>query len=266
MYDDYDGVYFSIQSLRMNHPEVLDRLEFVIINNNPKSKHGKAIHKFKNWIQEPVQYLEFDGFSSTAIRNKVFEIAETDYVLCMDSHVLIVPGALKKLINFYDTNQDDGNLLQGPLLYDDLKSISTHFNLIWRDYMYGVWGTDPRGTDPKSAPFEIAAQGLGLFSCRKENWLGFSKLFRGFGGEEGYIHEKYRKAGKKTLCLPFLQWVHRFDRPDGVPYRLQMEDRFRNYMIGFKEVYSDVTPVLEQFSGIINSDVITAVKKELNIT
>ena len=37
--------------------------------------------------------------------------------------------------------------------------------------------------------------------------------FREFGGEEWYIHEKYRQAGAKCLCLPFLRWQHRFADP-----------------------------------------------------
>ncbi len=37
VYDDFDGVYFTLQSLRLHHSEVLDRLEFVIINNKPTS-------------------------------------------------------------------------------------------------------------------------------------------------------------------------------------------------------------------------------------
>jgi hypothetical protein len=49
----------------------------------------------------------------------------------------------------------------------------------------------------------IPAQGMGVFACRKNNWLGFNPKFRGFGGEEGYIHEKYRKNGKQVICLPF---------------------------------------------------------------
>ena len=51
-------------------------------------------------------------------------------------------------------------------------------------------------------PFAVPAQGMGLFSCRREAWLGFNPNFRGFGGEEFYIHEKYRQAGRRTVCLP----------------------------------------------------------------
>jgi hypothetical protein len=70
-------------------------------------------------------------------------------------------------------------------------------------------------------------QGLGVFSCRKAAWLGFNPAFRGFGGEEGYIHEKFRQAGARTLCLPFLRWGHRFGRPAGVPYPVLLNDKVK---------------------------------------
>ena len=237
VYDDYEGLYFTIQSLRLHHKEVLDRLEFVIINNNPKSAQGREIRKFVDWLKEPVTYVEFDSFSATSLRDKIFGLANTEYVLVLDCHVLLDPGSLKKLLDFYDAGKDHQNLLQGPLIYDDMKNVSTHFNLDkWGSDMWGVWDTDKRGKDPNNKPFEIPAQGLGLFTCRKDSWLGFNKKFRGFGGEEGYIHEKYRLAGCKAVCLPFLRWLHRFGRPAGVPYRPTKEDRFRNYMIGFQEI------------------------------
>jgi len=266
VYDDFDGAYFTIQSLRMHHREVLDKIEFVIINNNPNSDHGKALHGFKGWVQEPLTYVEFDAFSSTGIRDKIFTLANTEYVLIMDCHVLIDPGALRKLITFYDKGMDDGNLIQGPLLYDDLKTVSTHFDLDkWGSDMWGVWATDKRGEKKDAEPFEIPAQGLGLFTCRKDSWLGFNNKFRGFGGEEGYIHTKYKNHGKKTLCLPFLRWLHRFERPNGVPFRVDLRDRFRNYMIGFQEIGKDTDEIIEKFKDIIPIKYIESVKKELDI-
>lgn len=265
-YDDFDGVYFTIQSLRLSHPEVMDEVEFVIINNNPKSEHGKAVYNFKNWVEEPLQYVEYSAYNSTSLRDKIFKLAETPYVLVMDCHVLIVPGALRKLIDFYDDKKDEGNLLQGPIMYDNLKDISTHFDLEWRSFMWGVWGHDERGNDPSNEPFEIPAQGLGLFSCRVANWLGLSTKFRGFGGEEGYIHHKFKNAGKKTLCLPFLRWVHRFERPNGVPYSVNVNDRFRNYMIGFNEIGKNTDEVIEIFKNSVSEDFIKTVKEELQIS
>jgi hypothetical protein len=247
-HDDYEGVYFTIQSIRMYHKEILNDIEFVIIDNSPDSVHGKTIRNFMNWIKEPVQYLPFKKYQSSTVKNKVFELADTPYVMCIDCHVLLDPGSIKKLIDFYDSGKDYGNLLHGPLIYDDCTSISTHFDLSkWGSHMWGQWDTDNRGKDPNGEPFEIPAQGMGLFSCRKNSWLGFNKNFRGFGGEEGYIHEKYRKVGKKTLCLPFLRWMHRFERPNGANYPNNLDDRFRSYYIGFKELGLDTTELFKCF-------------------
>lgn len=263
VHDDLDGLYFTIQSIRMFHKEVLDDIEFVIIDNNPSGTHAKCIREFIDWIEEPVQYLPFTKYNSTIVRNKIFELADTPYVLSIDSHVLIESGAIKKLIDFYENTQDKGNLLQGPLVYDNLKGISTHFDLVWQSNMWGVWGNDKRGEDPNGPPFEIPAQGLGLFSCRKDSWLGFNKEFRGFGGEEGYIHHKYKKNGKATLCLPFLRWNHRFYRPNGVSYPNNLVQRFRNYMIGFKELGLDTSELKSHFATSVCVGDIDAIEKEI---
>tara|TARA_R110000824_G_scaffold128317_3_gene289109 strand:+ start:126 stop:1961 length:1836 start_codon:yes stop_codon:yes gene_type:complete len=96
-------------------------------------------------------------------------------------------------------------------------------------------------------PFEIPMQGLGLFFVRKDAWLKFNEHSVGFGGEEGYIHEKYRKNGHKTLCLPFLKWLHRFGRPEGVKYPLTLNDKLRNYILGFTELGMSLEPVRKHF-------------------
>ena len=263
-YDDYDGVYFSIQAIRMYHREVLDQLEFIIVDNSPNSDHGKSNRKILEWIKEPVQYFPYTKKQSSTVKQKVFDLSETPYVLCMDSHVFLYPNSLKKLIDFYDSKKDGGNLLQGPLLYDDTENISTHFDLSkWGSHMWGTWAFDERGKDLENDPFEIPAQGMGLFSCRKDSWLGFNVNFNGFGGEEGYIHEKYRKNGKKTLCLPFLRWMHRFERPLGCQYSNSLYDRFRNYYIGFTELGLDKTILLENFKQFSSPPILKKIDDEI---
>ncbi|HJT33857.1 MAG TPA: DUF6171 family protein, partial [Pirellulales bacterium] len=95
--------------------------------------------------------------------------------------------------------------------------------------------------------FEIPGQGLGLFTCRKDAWLGFNEHMRGFGGEEMYIHAKYRQAGRKNLCLPFLRWNHRFGRPRGVPFPLTRWNKARNYVLGHQEMGWPLDPVRNHF-------------------
>jgi Glycosyltransferase family 25 (LPS biosynthesis protein) len=188
-------------------------------------------------------------------------------VLCVDCHVLFVPGALRSLLDYLTANPETPDLLQGPLLYDDLRSLSTHMEPRWSHGMYGVWGTDRRGADPSAPPFEIVMQGLGVFGCRRVAWPGFNPRLKGFGAEEGYIHEKFRRAGGRTLCLPFLRWVHRFGRPMGARYENSWEDRIRNCLIVASELGDDGSDVVEHFRAHLGVEaanrIIAAVSVEL---
>lgn len=96
-------------------------------------------------------------------------------------------------------------------------------------------GFKPLGFEDGPA-FDIPGMGLGLFSCRRDAWLGFNEFARGFGGEELYIHEKFRLAGRRCLCLPRLKWLHRFARPEGVKYPLTRFNKVRNYVLEFNEL------------------------------
>lgn len=263
-YDDFDGVYFSIQSLRLHHPEIVKHIEFLVIDNNPGSKHGEAVKGLTNWVKDaPVRYVPVADEKGTAQRDKVFSLATTPYVLCMDCHVMFPAGAISKLIEYMDANEA-GDLLHGPMLYDNMDIGATHMEKVWRAGMHGIWATDPRGLDRDSEPFDIPAHGMGVFACRKDAWVGFNKRFRGFGGEECYIHDKFRKNGRRVLCLPFLRWLHRFPRPGGVPYPISWADRVRNYLIGHEELGIPPEEVIEHFNGIMTPEGVRAVVDSLH--
>jgi hypothetical protein len=118
----------------------------------------------------------------------------------------------------------------------------------WRAGMWGIWGDMYK--DLPAEPFEIWAMGAGFFAVRRDTWLGFNPAFRGFGGETGYIQEKYRKAGRKVYCDPSKIWLHYFnDSTDGrqIPYKNNILDRIRNYVIGFEELGLDVEEVKAAF-------------------
>ena len=258
-FDDFDGVYFTIQSIRMYHSEVLDDIEFLVIDNNPESKHGKEVKDFLENQVPNSRYIPFTEYTGCTLKSKVFDYAETDAVLCVDCHVLLEQGSLQRLIEYYDENPETEDLFHGPLLWENLgevtikdgrkvKNVSTHFDLKWRGSMWGIWQShETLGYNLDDAPFEIPAQGTGLFSCRKDAWLGFNEHFREFGGEEGYIHEKFRKNGRKVMCLPFLRWVHRFYRPEGPPYPLSKSSRIRNFLIGHMELEIPLDDLIEHF-------------------
>lgn len=99
------------------------------------------------------------------------------------------------------------------------------------------------GSGDHQQPIKIFAQGLGLFLTRKNAWLKFNEHCVGFGGEECYIHTKYRQNGRHCYNLPFLKWLHRFGRPDGVQYILTLENKIKNYVLEFLELGLDLSPV-----------------------
>jgi hypothetical protein len=242
-YDDYDGLYFTIQAARMYHKDIT---EIVIIDNNPTSNHGKTVKDFSNW-QNPeckLVYVPFTEKVSSFNKEQVFKHATNEYVVVVDSHVLLFPESIKSLKNFYLNDHKPYDFIQGPLIYDDFKNYSTHLDLIWRTNFYGVWATK----ETNERFFEIPAQGMGCFSCKKSEWLGFNPLFKGFGGEEGYIHEKYKKHGGRCICLQDLKWMHRFHRINGAPFPNILEDRCFNYFIGRFELEMGYEDIIEHFS------------------
>ena len=262
-FDDYDGVYFSLQSMRLYHAEILDSVEFIIIDNNPTGPCGPDLKKLELSVPN-LRYIPEENIIGTTIKDRVFKEAAGEFVLCMDSHVMFPPGVLQKLLDYFDQNPNTKNLLQGPLLYDGLKETATNWALDhWSQGMLGKWHSDERGTLPTSSPFEIEAQGMGVFACRKDAWPGFNPLFRGFGGEEVYIHGKFRQLGHMALCLPFLRWVHRFGRPMGVPYPNSWDDRIRNGLIGYDELGWDSSALVAHFQELLGPEVANRIIKDV---
>jgi hypothetical protein len=265
-YDDFNGVYFTIQALRMYHPEVIDHVEFLVVDNHPDGPEGQTVRDFvTKWLPKARYVAAPEAVGTSAPRDLAFRLAEGEAVLCLDCHVLVAPGAIGRLLQFYAANPACRDLLHGPLLHDNGVLAATHMDPVWRSEMLGVWATDPRGESADAPPFEIPMHGCGLMSCRKEAWLGFHPQFRGFGGEEGYIHEKFRQAGRKVLCLPFLRWLHRFGRPQGVPYPLMRENRVRNYLLGRLELGLSHDDVLAHFAEFMSREQVEPILSELGL-
>lgn len=313
---DFHGAYFSIQDICKelvfnDRQDLLDRLEFLIIENANDNDHAQAVKNLKNstGLGEKFRVIDLEeNYGTSCTRNKIIEEANTEFVLVMDCHVFLCPvvEVLEKLFNFIDEYPNTKNLYQGPLVYDNMKGDSTHFNDEWGSGMWGRWGSawsckcgntnfsvtnvDNKccfidlvsqkqikecsfcntvfnndlgfsgheqallkskmkriGKNKNDTPFEIFSQGLGMFFTAKKHWLGFNDHCKGFGGEECYIHEKYRKNGRKAICLPFLKWLHRFQRPDGVKYELTLENKARNYILEFTELGLDLGPLKLHF-------------------
>lgn len=245
-YDDFDGVFYSVQALRMYHD--LDECEIVVVDNNPTSEEGKATKAFiEQRCSDIARYVPFtEKKGSCPPRGHLFDVARGEYTMCIDSHVFLEAGAIEDLKRWLVDNPTD-DLLHGPLLHNDLQRIqATHMTPQWRSEMFGTWGVDHEAMETDE-PFDIPQHGLGLFCAKTSTWLKFNPRFDGFSGGEGYIHEKYRKAGRRVLCLPFLKWMHKFARPRGVPHRPMLEQKIKNHLIGWHELGMDLGLIWNHF-------------------
>ena len=251
-YDEYDAAFFTVQSIRMYHPEIAGETAILVLDNHPTGPCAAALKSLEENVQG-YRYVPYDRFTGTTVKDFLFREANSEFVLVMDSHVLFPPGSLAKLVAFLKTQRHSSDLFQGPLISNDQSLQGTHFNPIWSRGMHGQWGIDQRAADPDAPPFEIPMQGMGVFACRKEAWPGFNPRFQGFCVEEGYLHDKIRRNGGKVMCLPFLRWLHRF-RPGGVPYALNWADRVRNYLIAYDELGLDNAPVREHFESLLGAE------------
>jgi hypothetical protein len=256
----------TLKNLAMYHATgpLVDAIQFVVIDTSPDTPYGDAIRAMCVNLGRRVKYVSMpENLGTTQPRERIFREADGDAVLVMDCHVNPYPGTLERLIRYYAEHPDCLDLLSGPLVYDNGYRTETHFADQWRGQMRGVWARDERiepmerwleggcFTDqPEIEPFEIPGMGLGMFTCRRSAWLGFNSHFRGFGGEEMYIHEKFRRAGRKAICLPWLLWWHDFSRPWGASYRNDLRDRVRNYVLGAIENGESLDPIYKHFVSL----------------
>lgn len=261
-FDDYDGVYFTLQAIMLYHPEVLEDIEVLVIDNHCEGPGAEHLVKLCNALPVPARYRIEEDIKGTAVKGQVFEKSTTPYTLCIDCHILIQPGAIKQLIEYFEAHPDTNDILHGPLMYDNHETLNTHFNDEWGSGMHGQWAMDERGKELEARPFEIKAMGMGLAACRTAAWPGYNKNFKGFFVEEQYVHEKFRRNGGKALCLPFLRWVHRFARPYGTKYENSWRDRITNYLYAYDELGMDRKEMLEHFEEHLNKPLIEAIVDE----
>jgi hypothetical protein len=209
-HNDYHGLYFTVHSLRMHHG--LREAQFVIVDQQEPPRqpddplhHGRQAQRLAERIG-----AKYDNFlarrGSGPAKNRVFELATGDIVLCVDTHVLFSLGAIAAAVEWLSQEDHKRDMVTGPCLNawgeSNASKPACQFAPIWSNGMFGKWASDPRYTGPESDPFPISMTGCGAFAMRKQFWPRFHPEFTGFGGEEGYIHERVRQCGGKVMCLP----------------------------------------------------------------
>ena len=262
-FDDWEGVWATVTSLFANHAEEMKNCEILILDQDCESKGGRLTGKYAtkamksrivNGHLHSAQYIPDRETSGVGpARNRLFEKASSDYVLVLDSHVVLDANVLKRLLWYYTRHPNSRDLLTGPLLSNGGGFVGTHQELQWRSGALGTWAKDKRAFNANGDPFEIPMQGLGLFSCRRDAFPGFSKQQRGFGCAEALFCQSFRDRGDAVLCHPALRWTHRFDDPAKKPYDIFLTDKLSNYMLEFERTGMDPSGLFDHFQGKLNA-------------
>ncbi|RME22940.1 MAG: glycosyltransferase family 2 protein, partial [Candidatus Zixiibacteriota bacterium] len=210
VHNNPQGVWMTIESIREKYPQCAQDVQFLVLDNCPDSVEGEATRDYvrnnldrsgDGWVGH---YIAATPRQSTSLRNLIFDCAETEYVMCLDSHIFLKgPNALPKTIAFLKSGAAGNDLYHGPAYHERGYIYATHMNPAFRGQNFGTWGVMQAESGGHvfhadwPEPIEIPAHGMGLFLARRDTWLRFHHAFRHFGGEECYIHEKYRLHGRK---------------------------------------------------------------------
>lgn len=259
VYDDFQGLMYSLQSLALYHRDHLSRI--VVVDNNPSSPDGAATRRYAESFGDWVRYVPYGQAVGTApAKDAVFRFSDADVTVCQDAHVLNLPGTFEALRAFYEARPDSRDLLYGTLVGNFGENvIATGMKDEWSGGMWGVWETDDRGRNPRNPAFEVWSGGGGWFATRTADWLGFHPAMRGFGGEEGYLAEKYARAGRRVWSLPGARWWHAFD--DALPEgKKRKGDRLlisqaRNYAVGLREIGVPLDRAAAEFADRLGREV-----------
>lgn len=271
--NDFGGFSFTLINLVNQLGSRLDEVEFVVVDNSPDTGHGLDTKDLAKSKLPNCNYVSLEPRRGTFAAKEVGILAaQTEFVLFIDSHVLLQDGVIEKLLWFCNNVGSTNDLFHGPLMNERWNIHATHMNPMLSKLNFGRWGTyrnENKSPLDNCEYYEVPLHGMGLFFVRRDAWLGFNPALFGFGSEEGYIHEKYRLHGRKCWSIPFLKWWHLFRRNSiEMRYETNIENKYRNYLISWKEVGLPIELIEQAFKNRIsveNKKIINDNVESLNI-
>jgi glycosyltransferase involved in cell wall biosynthesis len=227
-------LWFTLQSLAFDD---LDDVEIIVVDNGPSDEVMRVCLEFGH----PVRYVADVAVQSPYYpRNVGASVAKGEWLLFLDAHVLLNPGAIDTI----KSRICPGAVLDGacypplsmvhfPVGFRNQKTWYGHYKLTLAKNFWGEWGPTSKGVlTGRSGTYPIGASGIWAFLTRKADWEavgGFNPNFTGYGGGEVYLQLKYWRMGGQVLLDPAIWGVH-WSAPR--TYAANWRDRIRNVGIG----------------------------------
>ena len=156
---------------------------------------------------------------STAIRDRVFREALADFVVCIDPHALFEPKTVGKLVNQAEwiktTGKLAGDLFHGPMLYDYLEpdnTPATHMDPAGVTICSGLGAIWKKAKTRRANRSKYRCTGSAYLLAQRKHGPAFRRCLKALAGKKATSTKNSSKRGK-VWCLPWLRWLHRFDRP-----------------------------------------------------
>lgn len=206
-----------------------------------------ALNLLSNQFLVHIVQPSIEVFHPSGFRDFLFCKAQAPYVLCLEAGIQIFPETLIALHNYFSNNPTSSDLLQGffQLKLHGETYVSKQGSWSFTDQKSAItslrWSPQLEPEDSAKETQEITTQQhLGLFACRRDAWLGFNPRFRGLGGEEGYLHTKFRQVHQRVFALPCLLWKYDTDLVDSQVRNVYWFDLLYNYAVGYRELGKDL--------------------------
>lgn len=257
-YDDCSGFWMTASAIRMYHvPITNSQVEILVVDDMVKPQ--ETLQKMAAQTKSRYHHAGLNKGPAQA-KDECWRQAKGEYVLLIDSHVFLAPNSINFILNAIKNNQIGQDLWTGPLL-TEAQTISANCLLPeLRGNFFGIWSVDQKVAPGKK--IEIYGHGSAYTLMKKAHYPYFSKNFRGFAGEEIYIHEKVRRNGGKCYCLHELGWQHRFYREKPITYRCTNEDKYWNYLVAFYEMNWSTIQIRDYFRRKLPANLATKIETE----
>ncbi len=196
-----------------------NKVEFLFVDNEEIKKSGKLVKRDYKWIKylDPVKNLGFGGG-----RNFAAKFAKGEYLLMLDSDVVIEKKAFSKILSFIKSRKNAGIVsprltnISGKFTPSATKELTPLIGVLYLSFVNKYFGTLPpirhyllKGWDRKNTrPVEVAQ--LGAFVIRKSDFEkvgGFDpEMFLYF--EENDLAKKIQRLSKKVYLIGEVEVVH----------------------------------------------------------
>ena len=274
---DFHGVTYTLASLMAHHGTFGGRVEYVVVDNHPEAttrlkgcpecakiaKNGPTCSACSSALEdmatatrsEGARYVRWSEKQGTYPgKNQLKVEARGDWVLTMDSHVLLTPDTIQTVLDVIEKFPDSNDFFHFPVLFrsgsqeNPGRPAAADFRK--QQFIYhargkggGCYGWTKNAKTPGD-PYPIAAMITSCYLVRRAAWFsahGYDPILGNYGGWEGPIQMKWWLMGRQVLSLrhPIKERIEK--SPEGFLYHWHLFNHFKRLSNATGRIHTGLT-------------------------